>query len=73
MHVVSHVHLCPLHAFRRETRSRAATKALQSCENAHKHTTAELQRTRSTLHALRATHQTEIKKIEKEKERMVER
>ena len=52
---------------------RAATKSLQSCENAHKHTTSELQRTRSTLHALRATHQTEIKKVEKEKERMVER
>ncbi|TFK86472.1 hypothetical protein K466DRAFT_492758 [Polyporus arcularius HHB13444] len=56
-----------------KTRMSAATKSLQSCENAHKHTTAELQRTRSTLHALRATHQTEIKKIEKEKERMVER
>ena len=51
----------------------AATKSLQTSENAHKHTTAELQRTRTTLHALRATHQTEIKKLEKEKERMVER
>ncbi|KAI0695066.1 Afadin and alpha-actinin-binding-domain-containing protein [Cerioporus squamosus] len=56
-----------------KTRMSAATKSLQISENAHKHTTAELQRTRSTLHALRATHQTEIKKIEKEKERMVER
>ncbi|KAI0364368.1 hypothetical protein BV20DRAFT_974567 [Pilatotrama ljubarskyi] len=56
-----------------KSRLTAATKALQACENAHKHTTAELQRTRSTLHALRATHQTEIKKLEKEKERMVER
>ncbi|KAI0730564.1 Afadin and alpha-actinin-binding-domain-containing protein [Earliella scabrosa] len=56
-----------------KTRMTAATKSLQSCENAHKHTTSELQRTRSTLHALRATHQTEIKKVEKEKERMVER
>ncbi|KAI0628058.1 Afadin and alpha-actinin-binding-domain-containing protein [Trametes polyzona] len=56
-----------------KSRLAAATKALQSSENAHKHTTAELQRTRTTLHALRATHQTEIKKLEKEKERMVER
>ncbi|KAI0352101.1 hypothetical protein OH77DRAFT_1460841 [Trametes cingulata] len=56
-----------------KSRLTAATKALQASENAHKHTTAELQRTRTTLHALRATHQTEIKKLEKEKERMVER
>ena len=45
----------------------AATKSLQSSENAHKHTTAELQRTRTTLHALRTTHNTEIKKLEKER------
>lgn len=50
-----------------------ATKALQACENAHKQTSAELQRTRTTLQALRNTHQTELKKVEKEKERMVER
>ncbi|KAI0738684.1 Afadin and alpha-actinin-binding-domain-containing protein [Daedaleopsis nitida] len=56
-----------------KTRMTAATKSLQSCENAHKHTTSELQRTRSTLHGLRAAHQTEIKKLEKEKDRMVER
>ncbi|KAL1941270.1 hypothetical protein VTO73DRAFT_7482 [Trametes versicolor] len=56
-----------------KSRLAAATKSLQSSENAHKHTTAELQRTRTTLIALRATHQTEIKKLEKEKERMVER
>ncbi|KAI0642311.1 Afadin and alpha-actinin-binding-domain-containing protein [Trametes meyenii] len=56
-----------------KSRSAGANKALQISENAHKHTTAELQRTRTTLHALRATHQTEIKKLEKEKERMVER
>ncbi|KAI8996403.1 hypothetical protein BD414DRAFT_199770 [Trametes punicea] len=51
----------------------AALKSLKTAENAHKHTTVELQRTRTTLHALRTTHQTEIKKLEKEKERMVER
>ncbi|RPD52962.1 hypothetical protein L226DRAFT_489474 [Lentinus tigrinus ALCF2SS1-7] len=56
-----------------KTRMSVATKSLQTSENAHKHTTAELQRTRTTLHSLRATHQTEIKKLEKEKERMVER
>ncbi|KAI0773249.1 Afadin and alpha-actinin-binding-domain-containing protein [Trametes elegans] len=56
-----------------KSRLAAATKLLQTSENAHKHTTAELQRTRTTLHALRAAHQTEIKKLEKEKERMVER
>ncbi|KAI9062566.1 hypothetical protein FKP32DRAFT_805484 [Trametes sanguinea] len=56
-----------------KSRLSAATKSLQLSENAHKHTTAELQRTRTMLTALRATHQTEIKKLEKEKERMVER
>ncbi|KAM5541484.1 hypothetical protein V8D89_005038, partial [Ganoderma adspersum] len=56
-----------------KTRASAAAKSLQSSETGHKHTTAELQRTRTTLQSLRATHQTEIKKLEKEKERMVER
>ncbi|KAI0664322.1 Afadin and alpha-actinin-binding-domain-containing protein [Cubamyces menziesii] len=56
-----------------KSRLNATLKSLQSSENAHKHTTAELQRTRTTLHALRATHQTEIKKLDKEKERMVDR
>ncbi|KAH9939056.1 Afadin and alpha-actinin-binding-domain-containing protein [Epithele typhae] len=56
-----------------KTRMTAATKSLQSSENAHKHTTAELQRTRTSLQSLRGTHQTEIKKLEKEKERMIER
>ncbi|KAI0333888.1 hypothetical protein GY45DRAFT_1343777 [Cubamyces sp. BRFM 1775] len=56
-----------------KSRLNAAMKSLQSSENAHKHTTAELQRTRTTLHALRATHHTEIKKLDKEKERMVDR
>ena len=49
------------------------TRSLHSSEAAHKHTTAELQRTRTALQALRTAHQTEIKKLEKEKDRMAER
>ncbi|TBU23711.1 Afadin and alpha-actinin-binding-domain-containing protein [Dichomitus squalens] len=56
-----------------KSRASAASKSLQSSDNAHKHTTAELQRTRASLHALRVAYQTEIKKLEKEKERMLER
>lgn len=52
---------------------RSATRSLHSAEAAHKHTTAELQRTRTALQALRIAHQTEIKKLEKEKDRMAER
>lgn len=48
-------------------------RTLQSSENSHKLTTAELQRTRTALQAIRATHQTEIKKLEKEKDRILER
>lgn len=48
-------------------------RSLQSTETAHKHTVAELQRTRTSMQALRTAHQTEIKKIEKEKERMTEK
>ena len=51
----------------------AATRSLQTTETAHKHTTAELQRTRTSLQAIRATHQSELKKKEKEVERMVEK
>ncbi|KAL6297903.1 Afadin and alpha-actinin-binding-domain-containing protein [Sparassis latifolia] len=56
-----------------KSRLAAATRNLQSTEVAHKHTTAELQRTRTSLQAIRTAHQTEIKKLDKEKERMVER
>jgi hypothetical protein len=52
---------------------RAGNRTLASTENAHKHTTAELQRTRTSLQAIRTTHQTELKKKEKEIERMVEK
>lgn len=51
----------------------AVTRTLQSTENAHKHTTAELQRTRTTLQAVRTAQQAEIKKLEKEKDRMADR
>lgn len=48
-------------------------RTLQAAENAHKQTTAELQRTRTALQAIRTTHQTEIKKLEKEKEKFIEK
>jgi hypothetical protein len=51
----------------------AANRSLQSSETAHKHTTAELQRTRTALQAIRLTHQSELKKKEKEIERMVDK
>ncbi|KAA1470163.1 hypothetical protein DENSPDRAFT_928667 [Dentipellis sp. KUC8613] len=50
-----------------------ATRALQQSEAAHKHTTNELQRTRTSLQALRSQHQAEIKKKEKDIERMTEK
>ena len=51
----------------------AANRSLQNVENAHKNTMAELQRTRTSLQVVRATHQSELKKKEKEVERMVEK
>ncbi|EMD39347.1 hypothetical protein CERSUDRAFT_104554 [Gelatoporia subvermispora B] len=56
-----------------KSRLAATTKSLQASETAHKHTTAELQRTRTSLQSLRTAHAAEIKRIEKEKERMVDR
>ena len=52
---------------------RTAARSLQSSELSHKQTTAELQRTRTSLQALRATHAAELRKREKEIERMVEK
>jgi flagellar capping protein FliD len=49
------------------------TKALQQSEAAHKHTTAELTRTRSTLTSMRTAHQTELKKKEVQVERLQEK
>ncbi|KAF6750793.1 hypothetical protein DFP72DRAFT_504904 [Ephemerocybe angulata] len=51
----------------------ATQRTLQSSETAHKQTTAELQRTRTSLQAIRSTHQAELKKREKEVERLSER
>ncbi|KAJ7656266.1 Afadin and alpha-actinin-binding-domain-containing protein [Mycena polygramma] len=56
-----------------KSRLTASTRSLQACESAHKHTLAELQRARTALQAVRATHQSELKKKEKEVERMTER
>ncbi|KAF9072091.1 Afadin and alpha-actinin-binding-domain-containing protein [Rhodocollybia butyracea] len=56
-----------------KSRLAATTKSLQANEAAHKQTSAELQRTRSALQAVRATHLAELKKKEKEVERMVEK
>ncbi|KAG5644872.1 hypothetical protein DXG03_007513 [Asterophora parasitica] len=56
-----------------KSRLSAATRALHSSEAAHKQTTAELQRTRTLLQGVRATHQAELKKKEKDVERMSEK
>ena len=50
-----------------------ANKTLQSSENAHKATSAELQRARSALQSVRQTNAAELKRKEKEMERMIER
>lgn len=52
---------------------RAITRTLQTTESAHRHTTAELQRTRTSLQAIRTAHQSELKKKEKDIERMTEK
>ncbi|KAF9454385.1 hypothetical protein P691DRAFT_692547, partial [Macrolepiota fuliginosa MF-IS2] len=56
-----------------KTKLTAAMRTLQSTEVAHRQTTAELQRTRTSLQALRTTHQIELKKKEKDIERMTEK
>ncbi|KAJ7180853.1 Afadin and alpha-actinin-binding-domain-containing protein [Mycena filopes] len=56
-----------------KSRLTATTRLLQASESAHKHTSAELQRARTALQGVRATHQSELKKKEKEVERMAER
>ncbi|KAG2345803.1 hypothetical protein BDR05DRAFT_988455 [Suillus weaverae] len=56
-----------------KSRIATASKTLAASESAHKQTSAELQRTRSSLIALRATHSAEIKKKEKDVERIIEK
>jgi hypothetical protein len=51
----------------------ATSRTLQNTVSAHKHTTADLQRTRMSLQALRATHASELRKRDKESERVLER
>lgn len=50
-----------------------ATRSLQASENAHKHTVAELQRTRSTLLSVRKEHAAEIKRGEKDTKLILDR
>ncbi|KAI0091494.1 Afadin and alpha-actinin-binding-domain-containing protein [Irpex rosettiformis] len=56
-----------------KSRFASANRTLQSTENAHKQTTLELQRTRTALQAIRSTHQAEIKRLEKEKDKILDR
>jgi hypothetical protein len=51
----------------------ATSRTLQNTVSAHKYTTADLQRTRMSLQALRATHASELRKRDKESERILER
>lgn len=52
---------------------RASNYKLQAMESSHRHTVAELQRTRTNILGIRATHQSELKKKEKDIERMAEK
>ncbi|KAF9466164.1 Afadin and alpha-actinin-binding-domain-containing protein [Collybia nuda] len=56
-----------------KSRLASATRTLQTTESAHKHTMTELQRTRTVLLGVKATHQSELKKKEKDIERMAEK
>ncbi|OJA18318.1 hypothetical protein AZE42_02805 [Rhizopogon vesiculosus] len=56
-----------------KSRLATAAKVLTASESAHKQTSTELQRTRSSLIALRATHSAELKKREKDIERIIEK
>lgn len=54
-------------------RASTTSKNLQLSEISHKQTSAELQRTRTLLQGVRATHYAELKKKEKEIERVMEK
>ncbi|EIW75097.1 hypothetical protein CONPUDRAFT_147281 [Coniophora puteana RWD-64-598 SS2] len=56
-----------------KSRLATTTRTLHTAESAHKHTTAELQRTRTSIQALRASHTSELKKKERDVERMTEK
>jgi hypothetical protein len=53
--------------------SRTSQRTLQTTSAAHKHANAELTRVRTAAQALRATHISELRKRDKENERMLER
>lgn len=57
----------------KKKKNRIANRAQAQAEAAHKQTTGDLQRARTALQALRATHVAEIKKREKEVEALRER
>ena len=52
---------------------RASNKSLQASEAAHKATSAELQRARSAMQSVRQTYTAELKRREKETEKMMDR
>ncbi|OCB87664.1 hypothetical protein A7U60_g5190 [Sanghuangporus baumii] len=56
-----------------KSRLAASNKSLQTSEAAHKATTAELQRSRSTMQSVRQTYAAELKRREKETEKMMDR
>ncbi|KAF8997917.1 Afadin and alpha-actinin-binding-domain-containing protein [Cyathus striatus] len=56
-----------------KSRLSALQKTLQNTESAHKHTSSELQRARITLQGVRSAHQAELKKRDKEVERITEK
>ncbi|KAK1217771.1 hypothetical protein PQX77_019579, partial [Marasmius sp. AFHP31] len=55
------------------SRLAAMAKTLQQAENTQKQTMLDLQRTRSSLQTVRATHQAELRKKDKELERMADK
>ncbi|KAL0571441.1 hypothetical protein V5O48_010531 [Marasmius crinis-equi] len=55
------------------SRLAAITRTLQQAENTQKQTMLDLQRTRSSLQTVRATHQAELRKKDKELERMADK
>ncbi|KAL0068361.1 hypothetical protein AAF712_004439 [Marasmius tenuissimus] len=55
------------------SRLAAMAKTLQQAENMQKQTMLDLQRTRSSLQTVRATHQAELRKKDKELERMADK
>ncbi|KZT41699.1 hypothetical protein SISSUDRAFT_1042504 [Sistotremastrum suecicum HHB10207 ss-3] len=56
-----------------KSRMNGAQKALQECEKKFLHSNAELSKSRSALHSVRAAYGIEVKRKEKEVERIMER